>query len=58
VSEGEEAGPPTFVECAECGRRVIEHEAILEGWRYWSDGEELHAVCPECAEREFDQPPG
>ena len=41
------------LECAECSRTVDEFTAISEKWRYWSDGRELVAFCPECAQREF-----
>jgi hypothetical protein len=41
------------VTCSNCGRHVREPEAESLGWRYWSDGKELHLICPLCAHREF-----
>lgn len=42
-----------LIECANCGR--VGHEAAAKeaGWRYWSDGVDLHLICPLCASREF-----
>jgi hypothetical protein len=39
--------------CAHCARPVREREADDLGWRYWSDGRNLHLICPLCAHREF-----
>jgi hypothetical protein len=38
---------------ANCDRPVREREAEDLGWRYWSDGRNLHLICPLCAHREF-----
>jgi DNA-directed RNA polymerase subunit RPC12/RpoP len=42
-----------LVECANCGRPVREADAEDLGWRYWSDGKDLHLICAHCAYREF-----
>lgn len=42
-----------LVACANCARPVREKEAEALGWRYWSDGRDLHLICPLCAHREF-----
>ena len=41
------------ITCANCGRPVREAEAKEAGWRYWSDGIDLHLICALCAHREF-----
>jgi hypothetical protein len=42
------------IRCSECRREVDEFTAIMERWRFWSDGcGELLPFCPECDEREF-----
>jgi hypothetical protein len=45
-----------LVQCSECKHAVDEFTLIAERWRYWSDGCELLAFCPECARREFAPP--
>jgi hypothetical protein len=42
-----------LIECANCGRPVHKAEAKAAGWRYWSDGIDLHLICALCAHREF-----
>jgi hypothetical protein len=43
-----------LIACANCARPVREKEVEDLGWRYWSDGRDLHLICPLCAHREFD----
>ena len=38
--------------CANCSRPVRERDAESLGWRYWSDGIDLHLICALCAYRE------
>ena len=46
------------IECTECGRAVSEERAEWAGWRFYADAaEELHAYCPDCAQREFQPVP-
>jgi hypothetical protein len=49
-----------LIACANCARPVREDDAETLGWRYWSDGLDLHLICPLCARREFavDAPAG
>ena len=42
-----------LIECTNCGRPVREADAEELGWRYWSDGLDLHLICSLCALREF-----
>jgi hypothetical protein len=42
-----------LIHCANCARPVREDDAKDLGWRYWSDGRDLHPICPLCAAREF-----
>jgi hypothetical protein len=42
-----------LVECANCRRPVRETDAEALGWRFWSDGIDLHLICALCAYREF-----
>jgi len=42
-----------LVICTECGQRVLEEAAEAAGWRYWSDGIDLHPFCAPCGAREF-----
>ena len=42
-----------LLECANCSRPVREQDAEALGWRYWSDGEDLHLICALCGHREF-----
>jgi hypothetical protein len=39
--------------CVNCGRPVREADAEDLGWRYWSDGRDLHLICSLCAHREL-----
>ncbi len=39
--------------CVNCEQKVREADAKDTGWRYWSDGNDLHLTCPLCAAREF-----
>jgi hypothetical protein len=32
------------IECANCGRSVRDSDAKDAGWRYWSDGIDLHLI--------------
>ena len=42
-----------LITCANCGRPCREADAKEAGWRYWSDGIDLHLICALCAYREF-----
>jgi hypothetical protein len=42
-----------IIMCANCSRPVREADAEQAGWRYWSDGLDLHLICSLCAHREF-----
>jgi hypothetical protein len=39
--------------CTECHRRMLHEDAEAAGWRYFSDGINLHPYCVACAFREF-----
>ena len=42
-----------MITCANCGRPCREADAKEAGWRYWSDGIDLHLICALFAYREF-----
>jgi hypothetical protein len=41
-----------LIQCSGCGRHADEGAAERNGWKYLSDGPDLHPVCPECLELE------
>ena len=41
-----------LLQCTGCGRHADEGSAEPNGWGYFSDGVELHPVCPDCIELE------
>ncbi len=42
-----------LLSCANCSSTIFEREAKAAGWRYWSDGVDLHLICAACAARWF-----
>jgi hypothetical protein len=51
-SPDELSDPEMAARCVECDRASDRAEA--DGFTFWSDGVgELHALCPDCARKEF-----
>jgi hypothetical protein len=42
-----------LITCANCGRPCREADAKEAGWRYWSNGSDLHVMCSLCSYRDF-----